>query len=144
MLIGVTGAFSYGLRFEIERGPFNMIAMCLCYAAIAIYHHAARHRTLVDRWRVLRENVLRVTMLAAASTALLFVLGPTIFVDFVGGTISKLEVSGPQSYIGTVNHSIKCWVVLWARQAAEQHVLWPIRYQTTVELGLIACVRASA
>ena len=164
MLIGVTGAFSYGLRFEIERGQFDMIAMCLCYAAIALYHHAARHRTLayalftvaaqlkvypflfalmlIDRWRVLRENALRVIMLVAASTALLFVLGPTIFVEFVDGTISKLQASGPYSFIGPFNHSIKSWVVLWARQAAEQQVLWPMQHAVTIQVVLIACVLA--
>jgi hypothetical protein len=163
MLIAVTGAFSYGLRFEIERGQQNLIAMGLCYAAIVL-HHAARRRALaytlftiaiqlkvypcmfvlmlVDSWRVLRVNVRRITMLAAASTALLFVLGPTIFMEFIGGLISRFQTSGGLGEITLVNHSIKSGVVLWARQAAKRQVLWPMEHASTIQFVLIACVLA--
>lgn len=162
MLIGVTGLFSYGLRFEIERGQQNLIAMCLCYAAIGLYHHAARPRILayalfliaiqlkfypcmfalmlIDRWRTLRENVLRIIMLAAASTALLFVLGPSIFMEFVGALISRFQTSGQLGEITLVNHSIKAGVVLWARQADKQQVVWPMEHAIGIQLVLIACV----
>jgi hypothetical protein len=164
MLIGVTGVFSYGLRFEIERGQQNLIAMCLCYAAIAFYHRAAPPRglayalfliavqlkvypcmlvpMLIDRWRALRENVVRILMLAVASTALLFVLGPAIFMEFIGGLIARFQTSGQLSEITLVNHSIKAGVVLWARQAEKRQVLWPMEHAITIQFVLIACVLA--
>ena len=164
MLIGVTGVFSYGLRFEIERGQQNLIAMCLCYAAIAFYHYAARYRILayalflmaiqlkvypcmfvlmlIDRWRALRENVVRFSMLAVASTTLLFVLGPTIFMEFIGALISRFQTSGQLGEITIVNHSIKSGVVLWARQAEKRQVLWPMEHAMTIQFVLIACVLA--
>ena len=101
---------------------------------------------LVDRWRALRENVLRIIMLAAASTALLFVLGPTIFMEFIGGLISRLQTSGRLGEITLVNHSIKSGVVLWARQAAR--AAGPVANGTRESLSssssLRACSRASA
>ena len=66
--------------------------------------------------------------------------GPAIFVEFVDGTISKLQASGPYSFIGPVNHSIRSPVVLWARRAAERDVLWPMQYVITIQVVLIACV----
>jgi hypothetical protein len=162
-LIGVTGAFSYGLRFEIERGQQNLIAMCLCYAAIVLYH-AARPRMLayalfsiaiqlkaypcmfvlmfIDRWRALRENARRIIMLAMASTALLFVLGPTIFMEFIRGLMSRFQTSGGLGEITLVNHSIRSAVVLWARQAEKRQVLWPMEHATTIQFVLIGCVLA--
>jgi hypothetical protein len=138
--------------------------MGLCYAAIVLYHHAARRRglayalftiaiqlkvypcmfvlMLVDSWRALRENVRRIIMLAAASTALLFVLGPAIFMEFIGGLISRFQTSGGLGEITLVNHSIKSGVVLWARQAAKRQVLWPMEHASTIQFVLIACVLA--
>jgi hypothetical protein len=164
MLIGVTGVFSYGLRFEIERGQQNLIAMCLCYAAIAFYHYAARSRILayalfstaiqlkvypcifvlmlIDRWHALRENVVRFSMLAVAGTTLLFVLGPTIFKEFIGALIARFQTSGQLGEITLVNHSIKSGVVLWARQAEKRQVLWPMEHAMTIQVVLIACVLA--
>ena len=38
MPIFVTGLFSYGFQFELERGQFNIIATFLCFLAIYMYH----------------------------------------------------------------------------------------------------------
>ena len=163
LLVGVTGAFSYGFRFEVERGQFDLIAMCVCCGAIVLFHHAARFRTLayalftlavqlkvypfvfvlmfVRRWRDVRENLARMALLAATSAAMLFVMGPSIFAEFVQATISKLQTGGAYSFITPYNHSIKSWVVLWAQQeATERHVWWPAQHIVALQLVLIALV----
>jgi hypothetical protein len=81
-------------------------------------------------------------MLAVAGTTLLFVLGPTIFKEFIGALIARFQTSGQLGEITLVNHSIKSGVVLWARQAEKRQVLWPMEHAMTIQVVLIACVLA--
>lgn len=103
-LVVVTGIISYGLQYELERGQFNIIAMSLCFAAIYLYHRQPRLRLLayalfiisvqlklyplifivllVDDWSAWKRNIGTFAAIAAANVALLFVLGPGIFMDY--------------------------------------------------------------
>jgi hypothetical protein len=42
MLIGITGLFSFGMLFELERGQFNVISGVLCIAAVYMYHYTQK------------------------------------------------------------------------------------------------------
>jgi hypothetical protein len=120
-----TGLSSYGFQFEMERGQFNVLAMFFCLVSIWIYHYHHRYRylayflfslsiqlkvypaifilLLIRDWRDWKNNIMRFLGLGVFNFALLFVLGPKIFVDFV----AKLKASGPTVWIG--NHSIEAF-----------------------------------
>lgn len=104
-LLGITGLFSYGFQFELERGQFNVIAFMFVVAAIYIFHKNNHYRyfayilfsiavqlklyplififMLVNDWRDWKRNLLRFVGLGAGNFLLLFVLGFQNFQDFV-------------------------------------------------------------
>ncbi len=130
MLFVVTGLFSYGFQFELERGQFNVIAFTLCLLAIWIYHyqHKSRHWAYVlfsisiqlkvfpaifvimfiNDWPDWKNNIKRFLGLGAVNFALFFILGPRIFIDFVNATVFK--TMNPYVWVG--NHSIRAFVTL--------------------------------
>lgn len=126
----LTGIFSYGLQFELERGQFNLITFFLCLFAIYIYHYHKNFRyfaylffsvsvqlkvyplifivMFIKDWRDWKNNLRRVAGLGVFNFALLFVLGYSTFIDFVQSTISQITTEGAYTWIG--NHSIKAFV----------------------------------
>ena len=46
ILILVTGIFSYGFQFELERGQWNVVAIAFCLTAIYVFHNYPRYRWL--------------------------------------------------------------------------------------------------
>lgn len=120
----LSGLFSYGLHFELERGQFDVIAMAISLAAIYFFHHKTKNRLLayvlfslstqlklwpaifalllVDNWADWRANLKRFIGLAIFNFALLFVLGTRTFLDFLEGLEGTLRF--PYIWIG--NHSI--------------------------------------
>jgi hypothetical protein len=140
MLFFISGLFSYGFQFELERGQFNVIAISLCFFAIWIYHYRHRYRYLayamfsisiqlklypaifvvmfIRDWDDWKGNIKRFLGLAAVNFALLFVLGPKIFVDFL--KVTKGRTMAPGAWF--VNHSIQSFVTLiltkspWAKE----------------------------
>jgi hypothetical protein len=132
MLIFISGVSSYGFQFEVERGQFNVISMFLSLSAVLIYHNYHKFRYLayclfsigvqfkiypaififmfIRDWRDWKGNIKRFLGLGAFNFALLFVLGPKIFVDFV--TRVKAHMIDPFIWIG--NSSIKSFTTLAA------------------------------
>jgi len=126
----LTGIFSYGLQFELERAQFNLATFFLCIFAIYIYHYHEDFRyfaylffsisvqlkvfplifivMFIKDWRDWKNNLLRMAGLGAFNFALLFVLGYSVFMDFVRSTITQIGQAGAYTWIG--NHSIKAFV----------------------------------
>lgn len=105
ILFFISGLFSYGLQFEMDRGQFNMIAFTACFLAVYLFHY---HPKLwyfsyllfslsvqlkmypiififmfIRDWRKWLENLKRVVGLLFLNILLLFVLGVKVFIDFV-------------------------------------------------------------
>jgi hypothetical protein len=105
ILFFITGMFSYGFQFELERGQYNVITFALALSAIYLFHY---HETLryyayllfslaiqlkiypvfltvmfIRDWGDWKNNLKRIAGLALLNFALLFVLGYRLFRDFV-------------------------------------------------------------
>jgi hypothetical protein len=130
LLFFITGIFSYGLQFELERAQFNLIAFLLCIFSIYLYHYHQEFRyfaylffsisiqlkvyplifiiMFIRDWRDWKNNLLRLAGLGAFNFALLFVLGVSVFNDFIRSTIAQVSQAGAYTWVG--NHSIKAFV----------------------------------
>jgi hypothetical protein len=124
----ITGIFSYGMQFELERGQFNIFAFTLSFLAIYIFHHHYQFRHLayllfsvavqiklypvifilmfVKDWRDWKNNLLRFTELGIFNIALLFVLGYKVFADFLRVIPTLLN----SVWIRPYNHTIASFV----------------------------------
>lgn len=125
----LSGFFSYGLLFQLERGQFDLLVMTLCYAAIYLFHHHPRLRLLAYllfvvsvnikiypfvfilcftlNWRDWKRNLLRWGLLGLANLAGLLVLGWKVFHDFIYALAGQL---GSPSYVWVGNHSADSFV----------------------------------
>ncbi len=99
ILIVVTGIFSYGFQFELERGQWNLIAFSLCVAAICIFHRKPKYRwfayllfsisvqlklypaifvfTLIEDFADWKNNIKRIVGLGLVNILVLFIFGMT-------------------------------------------------------------------
>lgn len=124
----LTGIFSYGMQFEIERGQYNVFAFTLSFLAIYIFHfhYQFRHLAylllsvaiqiklfpvffllmLVKSWRDWKGNMLRFAGLGFFNVSLLFVLGYKTFIDF----INTMEVLFGSVWTRPYNHSLASFV----------------------------------
>lgn len=127
----VTGLFSYGFLFELERGQFDLIVMAICFLAIYIFHKHPRLRLIsyilfvvsvnlkiypaifvfcfatdLHQWR---KNLRLWLLLLIASGAGLFILGWAVFLDFIAALNNQL--SNP-TYWWVGNHSIDSFLRL--------------------------------
>jgi hypothetical protein len=139
-LMFLTGLFSYGFQFELERGQFNLIAFSLAMSAIYLFHSKPRYRLLsyilltlsiqlkvfslifliilVDDWTDWRNNIKRFTGMIFINISLLFILGYQIFLDFIGA-ISKQALN---PHITITNHSIEVFVELLSRKIGYRNI----------------------
>jgi hypothetical protein len=107
----LTGLFSYGMQFELERGQFNVIAMLLVIIAISLYHNFLSFRLLAytlwtiathiklypgvfllmffSRWNNWRENLTTLLALGGLNIAAFLVLGYKVFLQFVNAVITE-------------------------------------------------------
>jgi len=156
MLFFVTGLFSYGFQFELERGQFNVIAMFLCLFAIWIYHYKNNYRYLayflfiisvqlkifpfiyifmfITDWHDWEKNIKRFLALSILNFALFFILGFKIFFDFI--VAIKAQTIHP--YIWTGNHSIRSFVKLFNDFVSKKGWTWINQYSGLVQLLLVA------
>ena len=124
----LTGIFSYGMQFELERGQFNIFAFTLSFLAIYIFHRHYQFRYLayllfsvavqiklypvvfilmfIKDWRDWKNNILRFTGLGIFNIALLFVLGYQTFIDFMNTMLTLLDAVWIRPY----NHSLASFV----------------------------------
>jgi len=117
MLLFISGLYSYGFQFEMERGQFNVISMTFCLLAIYIFHFHRKFRyfaylffsisiqlkvypvffvvMFIDNWRNLRSIIKRFIGLILLNIGLLFILGQKLFLDFLNTVINyqKLQSS---------------------------------------------------
>ncbi len=104
-LIFITGLFSYGLQFEVERGQFNLVVFSLCLFAIYLFHYYPRFRyfayvlfslavqlkvypvifvvMFIENWKDWKSNITRLLGLGLLNFSLLFILGYPFFQDFL-------------------------------------------------------------
>jgi len=160
----LTGIFSYGLVFELERGQFNLATFFLCLLAVYIYHYHEDFRffaylffsisvqlkvyplifivMFVKDWRDWKNNLLRMAGLGAFNFALLFILGYSIFVDFVRSTIAQITQVGAYTWIG--NHSIKAFVFNLSKDGlgllSGNSLEWVRQYSGVLEFLLLVYV----
>ncbi len=105
LLLFLSGLFSYGFQFELERGQYNVITFALALFAIYLFHYHERLWfyaylffslaiqlkiypvflivMFIRDWRDWKNNLKRIAGLAFINFALLFVLGYRLFLDFV-------------------------------------------------------------
>jgi hypothetical protein len=129
LLLFVTGLFSYGFQFELERGQYNVFTVLLCLTSIYIFHYHPKYRLLayflfslsvqlklypaifivmfVDDWGNWKNVLLRFVGIGLLNLLLFFVMGYQIFWDFISSMTA--QVVNP-SWIGVWNHSISSFV----------------------------------
>lgn len=128
-LVFVTGLFSYGFQFELERGQYNVFAFLVCLTSIYVFHSRPKDRLLayllfslsiqlklypaifvvmfVDDWRDWKTVIRRFVGLGLFNFALFFAMGYRIFLDFIDSVTA--QVVNP-SWIGPWNHSISSFI----------------------------------
>jgi hypothetical protein len=143
---------SYGLHFELERGQFNVIAMALCFGAIAVFHRYPRRRLLAyalftcavqlkvypvimvvllcEPGEKLRIVACRWVALAAANVACLFALGA----DCAKGFLRNLAVHSDTPYVWLGNHSVKAFARAPGVYLAKIYASGYVRRPTLVRL----------
>jgi hypothetical protein len=158
MLVFITGLFSYGLQFELERGQSNVFTVFLCFLAIWIYHYHNRYRylayilftisvqlkvyplifivMLISNWQDWRNNIKRLLLLTTVNFALLFVLGSHVFFDFVNAI--KSQIGNP--YVWTGNHSIHSFVTIFSETAYDYGWEWLNQYSGLAQIALMAII----
>jgi hypothetical protein len=125
LLLSVTGLFSYGFLFELERAQYYTMAFLLCMLAIYIFHRHYEFRYLayllfsfsvhlkivpifflpmfIKDWRDWKGNIKRMVGLGLLNVALLFVLGYRNFLNFMNSLL--LRVENP-TFLWNGNHSL--------------------------------------
>jgi hypothetical protein len=158
LLVFITGLFSYGFQFELERGQFNVIAIFMCFLAIWIFHYHNKYRylayifftisvqlkvyplifiiMLISNWQDWKNNIKRFFVLAAVNFGLLFVLGRSVFDDF----IKEIIAHSVKPYIWPGNHSIKSFVTLLSETAFDNGWVWVKQYLGLAQIALLAIV----
>ncbi|HAW51964.1 MAG TPA: hypothetical protein DCX54_06490 [Flavobacteriales bacterium] len=126
----ITGLFSYGLQFELERGQYNVFTFLLCMLAIYLFHYYPKYRIfaylffsisvqlklypaifivmLVDDWRNWKAILLRFIGLGIFNVVILFAMGYQIFLDFFRSVTRQLI---DPSWVWNENHSIQSFVI---------------------------------
>ena len=151
MLIFITGLFSYGFQFELERGQFNVIAVFICFLSIWIYHYQNRYCYLayvlftisvqlkvfplvfvvmfISDWQDWGNNIKRILALVTGNFALFFVLGLDVFVGFTKAIIA--QTVNPYIWVG--NHSVRSFV-------SQNGSAWLNEYSGLVQLALLVVI----
>jgi len=128
-LFFISGIVSYGFQFELERGQYNVIAFLFCLLAVYIFYYHEKFRyfayllftlavqlkiypaifviLFIKDWRSWKNNIKRMLGLGLLNFAALFILGYSVFVDFV-----KITIFPPfgESMYWVGNHSVKSFV----------------------------------
>ncbi len=125
VLFSVTGAFSYGFQFELERGQFNVIAFFLSLLAVYFYYYSKKYWYLsyllitlaiqlkiwplifliflAGNWRNWSYCLARLCAILVFNFGCLFILGTDVFYGFMHTLSQKI---GSDFFILTTNHSI--------------------------------------
>jgi len=134
LCLSVTGLFSYGFQFELERAQYYTMAFLLCMLAIYIFHRHYGIRYLayllfsfsvhlkivpiffvpmfIKDWRDWKGNIKRMVGLGLLNVALLFVLGYRNFINFVDALLARVETP---TFLWNGNHSVSNFVFNFVR-----------------------------
>jgi len=134
ILLFITGLFSYGFQFELERGQYDLLAFLFCIWGIYLFHNHPKQRLLayllfsisiqlklypaifivlfVENWKDWKNNILRFAGIGIFNFLLLFVMGYDIFLEFMASASKQLF--SPE-WIWNGNHSIKSFVEMLSR-----------------------------
>ena len=129
----LTGLFSYGMQFELERGQFNVLTLLLAITGIWLYHNFSSFRLLAytlwiiathiklypglfllmffSRWNNRKENFITLLQLGSLNMAAFLVLGYKVFLQFVNAVIT--ESRNPLWVLPDkqpINHSINAFI----------------------------------
>jgi uncharacterized protein with PQ loop repeat len=130
LLLSITGLFSYGFQFELERGQYYSIAFLLCMLAVYLFHRQHEFRYLayllfsfsvhlkivpifflpmfIKDWMDWKANLKRMVGLGLLNLALLFVLGYGELVNFVESLLFRVETP---TFLWNGNHSVANFVI---------------------------------
>jgi hypothetical protein len=131
MLFFTTGIVSYGLQLELERGQSNIMVMLFCLLGIYIFHYHHEFRffayflftaavqlkvypvifvlLFIRDWRDWKNNIKRMAGLGLLNFSALFILGYSVFIDFIGAIFFR-SFGESMDWVG--NHSIKSYISL--------------------------------
>ncbi len=129
LLLFITGLFSYGFQFELERGQYNIITFLFCLTSVYIFHYHPKYRLpayflfslsiqlklypaifvvmFVDDWRAWKNIILRFLGLGIFNFVLFFIMGYQRFWEFIHSMTA--QIINP-SWMGPWNHSISSFV----------------------------------
>lgn len=129
--ITTLGFFSYGLLFEIERGQFNLIALSMVFLSIWIFNNKPNLLWLsyllfiisvqlkvypiifivffIKDWKDWKNGLFRISSLLMANIAGLFIMGFSVFKDFLKAisaqTIEPMTWSSNHSIVNFVDYT---------------------------------------
>jgi hypothetical protein len=147
------------MQFELERGQDNIIAFTLVVLAIYLFHYQESFRHLayllfsvsihlkiypaifilmfIKDWHDWKGNLARFACLGTFNVALLFVLGPSMFVDFFRAITNYTDIVWSRPY----NMSIKSFVYALVHQEvmplSSSFVLWLGQNLSLAELSFM-------
>jgi hypothetical protein len=160
LLLFALGMFSYGFQFELERGQSNIIAFSLGLLAVYLYHSredldylayllfsigmqmkiypAILIVMFVKDWRDWKGNIKRIAGILLFNMALLFILGPGLFKDFLGAVRGQQAFENPS----LESHALKGYFSYLAEgdlpSLAPRTLAMIRQYQGQIELLLMA------
>jgi hypothetical protein len=125
LLLSVTGLFSYGFQFELERAQYYSMAFLLCMLAIYIFHRHYEFRylayllfsfsvhlkiapifflpMLIKDWRDWKGNSRRIIGLGLLNLALFFSLGYRNLINFIKAFRNVVQTP---TFLWNGNHSL--------------------------------------
>lgn len=132
VLVSVTGLFSYGLQFEIERGQFYSIVMFFCCMAVYLYQ---KNKYVFLSYVLLsiaiqlklspavflamyalcdnkRKGIINILLLLLVNFMLLMIFGWSHFKVFVSRIADRLD----STFIWINNHSIKSFLFYYSKK----------------------------
>ena len=134
VLLSVTGLFSYGFMFELERGQYYTLAFLLCMLAIYLFHRHSEFQYLafllfsfsvhlkivpifflpmfIKDWRDWKGNIKRMIGLGLLNVVLLFVLGYKNLLNFVDALLFRVETP---TFLWNGNHSLGNFIFNFVR-----------------------------
>ena len=162
-LLSVTGLFSYGFQFELERGQYYSIAFLLCLLAIYLFHRHYEFRYLafvlfsfsihlkivpifflpmfIKDWRDWKGNIKRMVGLGLFNVALLFVLGYKNLVNFVDALLFRVETP---TFLWNGNHALGNFVFNFVKDGygllSEETILFLQQHAKLFEWSLLLIV----
>lgn len=157
ILLFISGLFSYGFQFELERGQFDLITIALCFLGIWLFHKKPELKffayilftlsiqlkvypaififMFISDWHDWKNNLRRIALLGLSNFALLFVLGLEGFLNFSKSLSSMINV---QIWVG--NHSTQSFISYLSNIASHHNLNWINQNSKLIEATFLAMI----